>query len=179
MGRRRSAPHTIQRCEALACFALARRVGGGPQPAPGVLGLVAHPPITTPAPSVASVTHSYPPHHNLSYTSTMKFTLALLILGCAMIGAEAKSAEASHILVKDESKCKELMESIKGGSVAFADAAKEHSTCPSGKSGGSLGEFGPGMMQKPFEDASFSLEVGEISGVVESDSGLHIILRLE
>ena len=85
MGRRRSAPHTIQRCEALACFALARRVGGGPQPAPGVLGLVAHLPITTPAPSVASVTHSYPPHHNLSYTSTMKFTLALLILGGAAL----------------------------------------------------------------------------------------------
>ena len=61
---------------------------------------------------------------------------------------------------------------------SLKELASEFSDCSSAKKGGDLGMFGPGQMQKPFEDASFSLEVGEISGVVESDSGLHIILRL-
>jgi NIMA-interacting peptidyl-prolyl cis-trans isomerase 1 len=61
---------------------------------------------------------------------------------------------------------------------AFAAKAKARSDCSSFSSGGDLGNFGPGQMQKPFEDASFALDVGEISGIVESDSGLHIILRL-
>ena len=60
---------------------------------------------------------------------------------------------------------------------AFAAKAKARSDCSSFSSGGDLGNFGPGQMQKPFEDASFALDVGEISGIVESDSGLHIILR--
>ena len=58
----------------------------------------------------------------------MKFTLSLLVLGCAMVATEAKSAEASHILVKDEAKCQELKTEIEGGNVEFSDAAKEHST---------------------------------------------------
>ena len=61
---------------------------------------------------------------------------------------------------------------------AFSAKAKQRSDCSSYSRGGDLGHFGPGQMQKPFEDASFALEVGEISGIVESDSGLHIILRL-
>lgn len=43
--------------------------------------------------------------------------------------------------------------------------------------GVSAGSFGPGQMQKPFEEATFALEVGEISGIVETDSGVHIIKR--
>ena len=40
-----------------------------------------------------------------------------------------------------------------------------------------IGEFGRGQMQKPFEDATYSLKVGEISDIVDTDSGVHIIQR--
>ena len=59
----------------------------------------------------------------------------------------------------------------------FARACSERSDCGSCRNGGDLGEFGRGAMQKPFEDATFSLGVGEMSGVVSTDSGYHIILR--
>jgi parvulin-like peptidyl-prolyl isomerase len=60
----------------------------------------------------------------------------------------------------------------------FAAAAQARSDCGSFKSGGDLGMFGPGQMQKPFEDATFALEVGQMSGIVHSDSGFHLILRI-
>ena len=61
---------------------------------------------------------------------------------------------------------------------AFAQFATQRSDCGSFKSGGDLGEFGPGQMQKQFEDASFALKVGQMSGIVHSDSGFHLILRI-
>mmetsp|Transcript_8880 Transcript_8880/g.9394 ORF Transcript_8880/g.9394 Transcript_8880/m.9394 type:complete len:125 (+) Transcript_8880:65-439(+) len=60
---------------------------------------------------------------------------------------------------------------------AFADIARVESDCGSAERGGDLGVFGRGQMQKSFEDASFSLNVGELSDIVDSDSGIHIILR--
>ena len=59
----------------------------------------------------------------------------------------------------------------------FAQKAFERSDCGSFAQGGDLGEFGPGAMMKPFEDAVLSLKVGQISGIVETDSGSHIIMR--
>ena len=53
------------------------------------------------------------------------------------------------------------------------------SDCGSAQKGGDLGAFQRGAMQKAFEDASFALNVGELSGIVDSDSGIHVILRVE
>eukprot|EP00033_Pygsuia_biforma_P003252 GCRY01003564.1.p1 GENE.GCRY01003564.1~~GCRY01003564.1.p1 ORF type:complete len:159 (+),score=26.83 GCRY01003564.1:120-596(+) len=68
-------------------------------------------------------------------------------------------------------------ERIVSGQVTFAELASQESDCSSAKNGGDLGFFGPGQMQKPFEDASFALNINEISGIVDTASGLHIILR--
>ncbi|KAJ1655071.1 Peptidyl-prolyl cis-trans isomerase NIMA-interacting protein 1 [Dispira simplex] len=60
---------------------------------------------------------------------------------------------------------------------SFQDLAKIHSDCSSAKRGGDLGFFGRGAMQKPFEDATFGLEVNQMSEPIWTDSGVHIILR--
>jgi len=66
---------------------------------------------------------------------------------------------------------------IDGSHEKFAELAKVHSDCSSHDKGGDLGPFGPGQMQKPFEEAALGLKVGEISDVVSTDSGVHLILR--
>jgi peptidyl-prolyl cis-trans isomerase NIMA-interacting 1 len=60
----------------------------------------------------------------------------------------------------------------------FSEIASTESDCSSAQRGGDLGFFGPGQMQKAFEEASFALEVGQLSGIVDSDSGIHVILRV-
>lgn len=55
---------------------------------------------------------------------------------------------------------------------------RRHSDCSSFRASGDLGPFSRGMMQKAFEDATFALAIGEISDIVSTDSGVHIILRL-
>lgn len=62
---------------------------------------------------------------------------------------------------------------------SFQQVASTESDCSSARNGGDLGHFSRGQMQKPFEDIAFSLDVGEISGFVQTDSGVHIIQRLE
>jgi len=60
----------------------------------------------------------------------------------------------------------------------FGQLARVHSDCSSAKRDGDLGPFGRGQMQKPFEDASFALAVGQLSDIVTTDSGVHIIYRV-
>jgi NIMA-interacting peptidyl-prolyl cis-trans isomerase 1 len=59
----------------------------------------------------------------------------------------------------------------------FSELAERESHCSSAKRGGDLGAYGPGQMQRAFEDATYALRVGELSGPVHSDSGVHLILR--
>lgn len=96
---------------------------------------------------------------------------------------------ARHILVKvdpaatpeqkDQAKQKAqgLLEKVKGGA-DFATVARESSDCPSAPQGGDLGEFGRDDMVKPFGDAAFAMKPGEMSDLVETQFGFHII-RLE
>ncbi len=83
---------------------------------------------------------------------------------------------ASHILVEQEFEVKDLEKKLLEGQ-SFEKLAQDFSKCPSGKSGGALGEFGRGMMVKPFEDAAFSLEPGKVSGPVKTQFGYHLIKR--
>lgn len=90
----------------------------------------------------------------------------------------SNKVRASHILVETEQEAKDLMAQIKNAE-DFAKLAAEHSLCPSGANGGDLGFFGRGMMVKPFEDAAFELETGEVSDPVQTQFGWHLILVTE
>ena len=90
-----------------------------------------------------------------------------------------ESQNSRSEITSDEAKKKidDIYENIKSGKVIFADAAVQYSNCPSGQSGGSLGEFTKGMMVKAFEDVAFSLDVEEMSEPFESEFGFHIVKR--
>ncbi|SJM85184.1 probable Peptidyl-prolyl cis-trans isomerase ESS1 [Zygosaccharomyces bailii] len=89
------------------------------------------------------------------------------------------SHRSEHITLPKEQAVKEL-EQLKQRLVTenFESLAKERSDCNSFKRGGDLGFFGKGEMQPSFEKAAFQLKVGEVSDIVESDSGVHLIKRI-
>ncbi|KAL2552685.1 Peptidyl-prolyl cis-trans isomerase Pin1 [Forsythia ovata] len=116
--------------------------------------------------------------------------------------SSSEKVRASHILIKHQgsrrkaswkdpegrvisattrddavSQLKDLRVDIVSGKASFSDVASRYSDCSSAKRGGDLGSFGRGQMQKPFEEATYALKVGEISDIVDTDSGVHIITR--
>jgi len=99
---------------------------------------------------------------------------------------QPEQVHASHILIKvdpeaDASRQAEarkeiekIQKKVKKGE-DFAALAKEHSQCPSNTKGGDLGYFGRGQMVKPFEKAAFALEPGQVSDIIETRFGYHLI----
>lgn len=85
---------------------------------------------------------------------------------------------ASHILVEKHPLALQILEELKKGG-NFAQLAARHSVCPSRKNGGDLGLFGNGQMVREFEAAAFNLKVGEISNIVKTQFGYHIIKRTQ
>jgi len=99
-----------------------------------------------------------------------------------------EQVQASHILIKPDTnnpdvnqakaeakaKAENLLKELKSGA-DFATVAKENSDCPSAARGGDLGLFSKGQMVQPFEDVAFALKPGELSDVVETQFGYHII----
>ena len=103
---------------------------------------------------------------------------------------KSEQVRASHILIKvdpgaDEAKKAEartkiesLQAKLKNGE-DFGALAKEYSEGPSGPKGGDLGFFGRGQMVKPFEETAFSMKPGQVSGMVETRFGYHLIMVTE
>jgi peptidyl-prolyl cis-trans isomerase C len=103
---------------------------------------------------------------------------------------QPEQMRASHILVsvgKDDSpdvkneklaKITKIRNDIKGGA-DFAQMATQYSDCPSKERGGDLGYFGRGQMVPPFDAAAFALKVGDLSDIVTTDFGYHIIKAVD
>ena len=83
-------------------------------------------------------------------------------------------ASARHILVDSDEQCEELKKQIEAGA-DFADVAKQHSKCPSGRRGGDLGEFRPGQMVREFDEVVFSAALNQVHGPVKTQFGYHLL----
>jgi len=89
-------------------------------------------------------------------------------------GKKRATASARHILVSDLALCEQLKADIENGA-DFADVARQHSTCPSAKKGGDLGQFRERQMVKEFNDVVFSAELYKLHGPVKTQFGYHLI----
>lgn len=91
-----------------------------------------------------------------------------------------EQVHAFHILVEDQETVQNIQQKLIENATMdnFMALAKEHSRCPSGQNGGNLGAFGRGQMVKPFEDAAFGLEPGQLSVPVNTQFGWHLIVRV-
>jgi peptidyl-prolyl cis-trans isomerase D len=94
-----------------------------------------------------------------------------------LISASAKASAAEKEAAK--AKAQQVLEQVRQNPGKFAELARLNSQDPgSAANGGDLGMFGRGAMVKPFEEATYSLKAGEVSGLVQSDFGYHIIKLL-
>lgn len=83
-------------------------------------------------------------------------------------------ATARHILVDSEEECQKLKERIDEGE-DFGEVARTHSKCPSSAQGGDLGQFGPGMMVKEFDNVVFSADINSLQGPIKTQFGYHLL----
>ena len=89
-------------------------------------------------------------------------------------GSTNSSNDRSEDEAKD--KIKMLRSQVEEG-INFGELAREFSDCPSGTQGGDLGSFGRGQMVPEFENAVFNMEIGDLSKIIKTDFGYHIIQR--
>ena len=108
----------------------------------------------------------------------MKKLLSILfLLAICGLSASAKGIStvcANHILVQSEAEAIKIKSQINDYD-DFKHFARMYSACPSGQQGGDLGCFGKGQMVKPFEDAAFNGNIGEVSEPVRTQFGYHLI----
>mmetsp|Transcript_9430 Transcript_9430/g.15619 ORF Transcript_9430/g.15619 Transcript_9430/m.15619 type:complete len:180 (+) Transcript_9430:171-710(+) len=115
-----------------------------------------------------------------SPASVVIVILSVIMLLRNFLGGPKSSAVASHILVDDTEEAKAKLTALKkeiNDFTKFKGAAQRYSKCPSGKTGGSLGSFSPGMMVPAFDKVIFDREskVGQVIGPIRTNFGYHLI----
>ncbi len=129
------------------------------------------------------------PHKKSRKSGEPKEVRVLHILKKHIDSRRPSSWRNAHITITKEQSLEELQglheilqdeasNSLEDLQATFKDIARTESDCSSAKRGGDLGYFGRKKMQPAFEQSAFGLEIGELSGIVETNSGLHILLRI-
>lgn len=123
---------------------------------------------------------------SVKYIGGAILLIALYFLLTGGGGGGGKKVTASHILVDKEETCVKMKElydqmvsegkSVEDVASKFAEQAAKYSSCPSGKSGGSLGTFSPGQMVPAFDKVCWSAPIGAVQGPVQTQFGYHLIL---
>lgn len=121
---------------------------------------------TLPKPAPEALKKYYDEHQQ-EYAQTEEVTASHILIGFEPSDTDAQKAEK-------KAKADQLLTDLKGGA-DFAQLARDNSSCPSSQRGGDLGAFGKGMMVPPFEEAAFALKPNDLSNVVETQFGYHII----
>jgi hypothetical protein len=104
-----------------------------------------------------------------AYFDGTKVRARHVLIGCPYYASKAVK-DAAH------KKLEAIAADVKAGKVKFEEAARKHSTCPSSAKGGDLGPFTFDRMVGPFSVAAFGMKVGDVSGIVETRFGFHLIL---
>lgn len=121
-------------------------------------------------PTEQEVTDFYEAHKSEYVTEPKVLCQHILVKVEENSSSDEKSAAFEKILA--------IKERIAAGG-NFAEEAEKNSDCPSGREGGSLGWFGPGMMVPEFDKVAFEMKKGEVSGVVTTQFGYHIIYKAD
>jgi parvulin-like peptidyl-prolyl isomerase len=122
------------------------------------------------------------PDAKLAYRNAIEFTQDPAMLRdvqknlSTIVAIEAGKVQVRHVIVRTAAKAAELLAQLNAGS-DFAELAREHSIDASAREGGNLGFFQRGDLHPDFEAAAFALEVGDLSEVIQTPVGFHIIQR--
>ena len=125
--------------------------------------------LATKATASATEVRKYYDEHQADFSSPEQRQASHILINVAASASQAEQDAA-------KAKAEDVLSMVKQSPTKFAELAKRYSQDPgSASKGGDLGTFGRGMMVKPFDDAVFSLKQGQLSTLVKTDFGYHII----
>lgn len=133
-------------------------------------------PAPEPAPAPAPVQNAEPPKERKARRIEKQDRISASHVLVAYKGSQRAKPSVTRTKAEARKRAEEVLQKARK-SEDFAALARQYSDDSSSNKGGDLGSFGKNSMVKPFADAAFALKVGEVSDIVESEFGFHVIRR--